>query len=210
MSGPIIVLAGVNGAGKSSIAGEFLRASGGDFVNPDTLAADLRTANPHLTLEQSNALAWQVNLKGLRAAIDARKPYAFETTLGGRTIATELERAARADIDVRIWYVGLDNVERHLARIRRRVDAGGHPIPDAKVRERYETSRANLIRLLPLLSELILFDNSQDARARHAPTLAPLAHYRRGEPLVCGDLTSTPGWAKPIVAALLRVADPIQ
>ncbi len=210
MSGPIIVLAGVNGAGKSSVAGEFLRASGGDFVNPDTLAADLRAANPHLTLEQSNALAWQLNLKGLRAAIDARTPYAFETTLGGRTISAELERAARADIDVCIWYVGLDSVERHLARIRRRVATGGHTIPDTKVRERYETSRANLIRLLPLLSELMLFDNSQDTRGRHAPTLTPLARHRRGRPLVCGDLTVTPAWAKSIVAAMLRVADPIQ
>lgn len=210
MSGPITVIAGVNGAGKSSVAGEFLHASGDYFVNPDEVAAQIRAADSTLNRARANALAWQINLSHLRAAIDTQSPYAFETTLGGRTITTELLRAVAVGIDVKIWYIGLDSVVRHLARIKRRVLAGGHPIPAGKVHERFETSRKNVIRLLPHLAELALFDNSHDAAGTFKPMLRKLAHYRRGEPLVIGDLTATPGWAKPIVAALLRVADPIQ
>ena len=37
----IYVLAGVNGAGKSSIGGAAFRQSGGDYYNPDEVAASL-------------------------------------------------------------------------------------------------------------------------------------------------------------------------
>src|SRR5690606_28008574 len=132
----ILVVAGDNGAGQSSIAGRVL---GGAYTNPDIDASTLRASNPSLSLTQANALAWQSNLARLRAAITGGHRYAFETTLGGRTIPGELRRAADAGLEVRIWYVGLDSVDRHLARIARRVRGGGHPIPEEKVRERYET-----------------------------------------------------------------------
>jgi hypothetical protein len=126
-------------------------------------------------------------------------------SLGGRTVTAHLERAARAGIAVHVWFVCLNSVERHLARIERRVLAGGHSIPADKVRERYETSRANLIRLLPHLAELALVDNSRDVPGGAKPVLVPIAHHRRGKPLVIADLEVVPDWAKPIAAALFRL-----
>ena len=61
-----------------------------------------------------------------------------------------------------VWYVGLDSVERHLERIRARVARGGHAIPEDQVRRRYDQSRLNLVRLLPGLAELHVYDNSAD------------------------------------------------
>ena len=197
----ILVVAGVNGAGKSSIAGHVL---GDAYTNPDIDASVLRAGNPSLSLMQANALAWQNNLAHLRAAIDDGHRYAFETTLGGRTIPAELKRAAAAGVEVRIWYVGLDSVDRHLARIARRVRGGGHPIPDEKVRERYETSLRNLVALLPHLTELVVIDNSTDAAADgHGARRRTLIRHRRGCKPQMVDLKTMPDWAKPIAAAVL-------
>ena len=60
-----------------------------------------------------------------------------------------LERALAVGLEVRVWYVGLSSPELHLARVRARVAKGGHDIPEAQVRARYDSSRLNLIRLLP-------------------------------------------------------------
>jgi predicted ABC-type ATPase len=64
---------------------------------------------------------------------------------------------------VRVWYVGLSSPELHIARVRARVAKGGHDIPEPRIRERYDASRLNLIRLLPRLSELWVYDNSVEA-----------------------------------------------
>src|SRR5437899_2385939 len=106
----------------------------------------------------------------------------FETTLGGATITALLERALASGLDVRVWYVGLGSVELHLARVRARVAAGGHDIPEATVRRRFHDSRLNLIRLLPRLTELRVYDNSAEAdpRAGVAPEPRLLLQLARG------------------------------
>jgi predicted ABC-type ATPase len=47
------VLAGTNGAGKSSVAGALIRSSGGDYFNPDEVAKRLRSTQPGLTQRQA-------------------------------------------------------------------------------------------------------------------------------------------------------------
>src|SRR2546430_14782464 len=76
---------------------------------------------------------------------------------------TTLFRSLAEGIEVRIWYVGLTTVELHIARVKSRVRQGGHPIPEERIRERYVQSRLHLIRLLPKLTELLLYDNSEEA-----------------------------------------------
>lgn len=89
------MLAGVNGAGKSSIGGETIRAFGADFYNPDETARALVTAGPSLGQMQANALAWQQGRQLIERAIAQRLDFAFETTLGGGTIARLLANPAR-------------------------------------------------------------------------------------------------------------------
>ena len=55
----LYVLAGVNGAGKSSIGGAAIRAAGGEYYNPDEAARALMAANPGLGQTEANAAAWQ-------------------------------------------------------------------------------------------------------------------------------------------------------
>ena len=55
--GTITVLAGVNGAGKSSVAGAYIRAAGGDYYNPDEFTRSLLRSNPGLDPAAANSLA---------------------------------------------------------------------------------------------------------------------------------------------------------
>jgi hypothetical protein len=164
-----------------------------------------------MTQEAVNAAAWSEGRRLLERAISERLAFAFETTLGGHTITELLERAAAAGIAVNIWFVGLATVELHLERVRRRVARGGHDIPEAKVRERFDRGRENLIRLLPRSAAVRVLDNSVDADPDRgvAPTPKLLLDCRRGRVVAPTDLATlmagTPEWAKPIVTAALKL-----
>ena len=201
----LYLLVGVNGAGKSSIAGAMFRAAGSDYYNPDEAARALMAANPGLDQVRANSVAWQQGKRLLERAISERLDFALETTLGGNTIPRLLAEAAAAGIEVRIWYVGLASPEAHIERVHQRVRLGGHDIPEADIRRRWRHSRLNLVQLLPVLTELRVYDNSTlaDPNAGKAPRPVLVLHVERGRIVGPDDLSSTPDWAKPIVAAAL-------
>jgi predicted ABC-type ATPase len=203
----IYVLAGTNGGGKSSIAGAMFLQQGVEYFNPDEAARRIRSANPGMTHEEANSAAWHQGRRLLERAIAERLNFPFETTLGGHTIAALLESALSVAVEVRIWYVGLSSPELHIARVRSRVARGGHDIPDAKIRERYDGSRLNLIQLMLRLTELRVYDNSQEADPNTgvAPEPKLILHLARGNIIISScDLSDTPEWAKPILGAAIR------
>lgn len=208
--GRIVVAAGTNGAGKSAIVGEFMAAKGGVYFNPDLLARQLVAAD--LPLEEANVVAWKAGFSGLKRAIARHEHFSFETTLGGRSIVEELHRAIEAGLKVCIWYVGLASAQLHIARVRARVARGGHDIPEAKIRERYPKSLANLISLVGKAAEVHVFDNSTESP--DGVPQAQLVLRMRGRKLVEPDpqtlLRLSPEWAKPVVAAVLRVNAPVR
>jgi predicted ABC-type ATPase len=203
----LYVLAGVNGAGKSSIGGAMFREAGADYYNPDEAAKALMAANPGLDQIRANAAAWHQGRRLLEKAIAERLDFAFETTLGGSTIPRLLADAAAQGIEVRVWYVGLATPEAHIARVAQRVRAGGHDIPATTIRRRWRHSRLNLVQLLPALTELRVYDNSADADPATGQTPRPVLvlHLLRGRIVEPADLSATPEWAKPIVAAALSL-----
>lgn len=205
----IAVLAGTNGAGKSSIGGALLRQVGVAYFNPDEVAREILEVHPSLPLAEANSLAWREEVRQLEEAIRHRRHFAFETTLGGTTIAATLRKALDAGMDVRIWYVGLESPELHIARVAARVARGGHPVPEDTIRQRFDASRVNLIKLLGRLTELKMFDNSAqaDPHLGQAPEPRLLLHLRQGRILGPGpaELARTPDWAKPIVEAALSM-----
>ncbi len=204
----IYVLAGVNGAGKSSIGGAMLRAAGANYFNPDEAAAALMAANRGLDQTKANAAAWRQGKRLLERAIAERLDFAFETTLGGSTMTRLLAEAASQGIEVRIWYVGLADQDEHIARVAHRVSQGGHDIPETAIRRRWRHSRQNLIQLLPVLTELRVYDNSADADPATGATPEPtlVLHLVDGAVVGPPDLSATPQWAKPIVAAALTMS----
>ncbi|MGH8132757.1 MAG: zeta toxin family protein [Steroidobacteraceae bacterium] len=198
------MLAGTNGAGKSSIGGARLEAEHTPFYNPDTETRVLMTANPAMTSEDANAAAWRIGKGRLEAAIDERTSFNFETTLGGRTIARLLVKAHEAGLRVRVWHCGLNSVELHIARVRARVRYGGHDIPEARIRERYDASRNNLCAILPSLDELMLCDNSAAADPHQGQAAQPVQLLRYRDGTIVYRAPVMPDWAKPIAAVALQ------
>lgn len=202
----IYVFAGVNGAGKSSIAGATFRNNGADYYNPDEAARELKAANPGLDQTQANSAAWHRGRELLERAIAGGLEFAFETTLGASTIPQLLIDAARQGIAVHVWYAGLATPELHIARVKARVAHGGHDIPEQTIRRRFEHSRLNLIQMMPVLAALRVYDNSAEADPASGKTPAPVLvlHMERGRILNPQDLPQVPGWAKPIAAAAIK------
>ncbi|KQV60292.1 ZTL protein [Pelomonas sp. Root1217] len=206
MPAKLFVLAGVNGAGKSSLGGAAIQSSGAEFFNPDIAAARLREQQPNLSAEQANGLAWTLGRHGVEKALAEGLTYAFETTLGGTSMTQLLLDGARGGAQVHVWYAGLATPELHLRRIQARVAAGGHDIPEAKVRERFDASRSNLVKLMPHLASLRLYDNSfeADPRAGRRPQPLLLLQMQAGRAVAHAPLRSVPAWAKPLLAVALR------
>ena len=204
----IFVLAGVNGAGKSSIGGAFIRGSGLNYFNPDEAARRIRDSTGY-SQDEANSLAWEEGRRRLESAIRSRVNYAFESTLGGHTIPALLVEANTAGMDVLVWFIGLSNPEQHIARVRARVAAGGHTIPDQMIHKRWETSRRNIIALMPHLTELRVFDNSEEGDPAEGILPKPrlLLHSRHHRIIAPGPtaLRAAPEWAKAIIAGALKL-----
>jgi predicted ABC-type ATPase len=207
MPAQIRVLAGVNGAGKSSIIGATIRDRGGDYYNPDEAARQIMAANPGLGQTEANAAAWEQGRRLLERSIDQGLDFTFETTLGGNTMPRLLGEAAKRGVEVHVVYVGLDSSSAHIERVRQRVRAGGHDIAEDVVRRRYRHSLINLVTLLPVLTELRVYDNSAtaDPATGQAPQPVLALHMQHGRIVGPSDLTATPAWAKPVIAAALEL-----
>jgi predicted ABC-type ATPase len=205
--GRIVVAAGTNGAGKSVLAGEYFAArAGAAYFDPDLVAKAIVTRDG-VTLAEANARAWNLGFELLNRSIDRNEDFSFETTLGGNSITQALMRAASAGLELFVFYVGLDSPDRHIARVATRVARGGHPIPAAKIRERYPKSLASLIKLLASANEIRVYDNSTESAdgAPRARLVLSMSRQRILKPSLDELVATTPDWAKPVAAAAIRI-----
>ncbi len=198
----IQVLAGVNGAGKSSIAGAAIRAAGQNWYNPDEFAREMQLQYPDKPMEEINGEVWSEGVSRLNRAIYDQSHFTFETTLGGSTITNTLLDAIAAGIAVNIWYCGLNSVELHIKRVAARVAQGGHDIPKNLIQLRYKASIRNLCRLTPGLTQLVVYDNSRALDAKGQPDIRQLLHVVDGQVRQLDQ--NMPDWAKPVAAVSLR------
>ena len=204
----IYVFAGVNGSGKSSILGEFVKSQGGSFFNPDAYAKDLMAIDRSLSLAEAQSEAWLFGKNELESACDEGAPFAFETTLGGNTITSILLSAAKSGAKISVYYIGLNSVELNIERVAARVARGGHDIPIEKIRQRWEGSLLNIIKLLPYLNELLVYDNSKTVAEASRP--APETLIRISNQKIVGGSQSLlyddfPEWAQPIAMEAINV-----
>lgn len=198
----ITVIAGVNGAGKSSVIGSWLRGAGGEYFNPDEATQVLQRQDDNISLDEANASAWQTGYDQLSLAIETGEDYTFETTLGGNSITNKLHEAIGRGRSVRILYCGLESVELHVQRVAERVTRGGHDIPIEKIHQRYESSISNLVGLIPVCDQLVVFDNSaplEDGK----PSPIKLLHLN-GDSFELEPIQSMPEWAKPLASVAIR------
>lgn len=200
----ITVIAGVNGAGKSSIPGARIEAAGGQYYNPDVCARQLMLRDPSISLASANSQAWKIGFEQLKRSIAHDDDYAFETTLGGNSIVQTLIEAGQAGRQIQVFYCGLSSPELHIERVAIRVARGGHSIPEQTIRERWKSSILNMMALVPVCYRVQVWDNSINAD-RGGPRPVKLMSFTQGTFDPGGEPSrALPSWAKPLAAAVLK------
>jgi predicted ABC-type ATPase len=161
----VFVIAGPNGAGKSTAAPALLRDLLGvaEYVNADLIAQGLSAFDPQSVAFQ----AGRVMLGRLRQLAARRRHFAFETTLATRGYLPWL-RTLRADgFEVDLAFLWLPSPEMAVARVAERVRRGGHDVPAAVIRRRYERGLDNFFRLYhPIADRWWLFGNATEDAPR--------------------------------------------
>jgi predicted ABC-type ATPase len=161
----VVVLAGINGAGKTTASQDLLTnvLKIPTFVNADAIARGLNGLNP----EAESFRAGRIMLDQLNDLARRREGFAFETTLSARTYAVWLrDLRMTAGYEVLLYYYWLNSPEMAIARVAQRVRNGGHFVPDADIRRRYARSVRNFLELYrPIADEWEVYDNTWGQRA---------------------------------------------
>ncbi len=155
----IIIIAGANGAGKTTFAREFLphEANCPIFINADLIAAGLSPFAP----ETAAVRAARLMLDEIAVRVRRRDSFALETTLSGLTYARSIPAWQRSGYQVKLIFLQLPNAELAIARVAARVAQGGHHIPDAIIRRRFARGWLNFNETYKkIVDSWLLYDNS--------------------------------------------------
>ncbi len=157
----ILLLAGPNGAGKTT-SSRILVPDGMVFVNADIIARRLADeGHPPAGLDIT---AGRVVLAEIRRLADSQVSFCLETNLAGRGMLRSIDRWRAAGYWVRMVFVALHSPELALARVDQRVADGGHDIPEAVIRRRWQHGLNAFFRLyLGKVDTWTLIDNSDAA-----------------------------------------------
>jgi predicted ABC-type ATPase len=133
----LTLVSGANGSGKTTLTrwnSEVFRQI--PVLDPDTIGNTLQSAVASVF---PVAGARQV-LRTAREHVQRNEGFAVETTLAGKNYLRMMLDARVRGYEVVLVYIGTESVEINLARIKNRVLAGGHDVPEVDVRRRYERS----------------------------------------------------------------------
>jgi predicted ABC-type ATPase len=155
----LIIFAGANGSGKTTAARLLLpKLKITEFVNADDMAQGLSRFDP-----AGQALAaGRLVLERVGDLIESGTSFAIETTLSGKTLQRLIKRAGQQGYNIEMHYIFCADVRINLARIKRRVEQGGHHVPSIDVRRRYWRSLKNLISpYFDLCDTITLYDTTE-------------------------------------------------
>ena len=155
----IVMIGGPNGAGKSTAAPYLLREAlaVSEFVNADVIARGLSGFDPG----GSAMSAGRVMLARLHELASRRRDFAFETTMASRSFAPWLRGLIDEGYLLHLVFLWISSPETAIARVRARVQAGGHDVLEATVRRRYARGLQNFLSLYrPLATTWRVYDNS--------------------------------------------------
>ena len=154
----IYVIAGCNGAGKTTFAREFLpkEVKCLRFLNADEIARGLSPLKPSAgAFRAARLLLTQVD-EHLRR----RETFALESTLSGQTYIRLFQRARQLGYEIELHYLWLSSPAQAVARVRQRVQQGGHHVPAGDIRRRFQRSLVHLLDdYLPLATRWAVWDS---------------------------------------------------
>ncbi len=156
----LYIISGCNGAGKTtasySLLPEMLDCR--EFVNSDEFAKGLSPFDP----SQASIQASRYMIMKIRYLLKKQKDFAVETTLATRTLLKTVRMAQEAGYTVTLLYLWLNSPDLAVQRVRARVGAGGHDIPEETIRRRYNVGIYYFFNSYsPICERWILADNSQ-------------------------------------------------
>ena len=156
----LYIISGCNGAGKTtasySLLPEMLDCS--EFVNSDEFAKGLSPFDPSkASIQASRYMSMKI-----RYLLNRNLDFAIETTLATRSLLTIAKEAQSKGYTVTLLYFWLKTPEMAVERVRARVEAGGHNIPEDTIRRRYRVGINYFFNYYaPMCERWILADNSQ-------------------------------------------------
>lgn len=160
MSKQYTLIAGVNGAGKSTFY----------LSHPEFFEGTLRLNADEILQEQGGNWRKQSdNAKSMRELIhrmndyfSEEKSFHHETTLSGsvRGFEKRVEQAKELGYNTTLIYVFLAGADIAIDRVKQRVEKGGHGIPDDVIRRRYVQSMDNFKKLNERFDDVIVLNNS--------------------------------------------------
>lgn len=154
----IYLIAGCNGAGKTTFAREFLpnEVHCLRFFNADELARGLSPFSPSAAAVKAGRLL----IKEIRQALKKRDTFALESTLSGLTYIRLLKHALSEGYEVELHYLWLPDVKEAISRVKQRVAKGGHNVPSADIKRRFTRSLHHFLNdYLPLSTRWAVWDN---------------------------------------------------
>jgi len=137
----LIILAGANGAGKTTFAQEFLKEHEIKFLNADEIA--LKASKDKINIAKNRITSGKIFIRELRDLLKNKKSVAIESTLSGSYLVKTIKKVRKSGYRVSIIYVFIDSPIVAFERIKARVKAGGHDVPEKDVLRRFYRSKKN-------------------------------------------------------------------
>ena len=150
------VLAGGNGAGKTSFYNLFLAPKGIKLVNADIIASKINPENSEKVSYEAANLAEQIREELLLQSVS----FCFETVFSHVSKIDFVAKARAQGYEIILVYIHLDSSELNEARVYQRVTEGGHNVPVGKIHSRIPRTIKHITAVLPLVNEARLLDNS--------------------------------------------------
>jgi predicted ABC-type ATPase len=161
----LIIIAGPSGAGKTTFANEYLSAEQRrfEFVNADEIARGLAEAKAQAP---SDVLAARMMLSRVDELAEANANFVVETTLASLMYARKIPAWRQRGYIVSLAYLRLNSVSESMARVRKRVAAGGHGIPEDAIRRRFGKSLSYFETIYkPIVDEWYIWESREGAFA---------------------------------------------
>ena len=158
------LVAGPNGAGKSTFVERQLAKllPGSVFVNADEIAKQRWPDDPSAHAYEAAIVAGQTRAK----LIELGRPFIAETVFSHPSKLDLVDAAHGAGYTV-VLHVLLIPEELAVQRVAYRVQAGGHPVAESKIRERYHRLWTLVADAIRRCDQATVYDNSANQRSAH-------------------------------------------